>query len=74
MTSLKHEAQYYGLGPLIKRLTLCEELDECACGDVLFHAYLPPPSLPIDGEYFNYYYYIKELIHFNLDIIWMEVN
>uniref|UniRef100_F1KWR6 BTB/POZ domain-containing protein KCTD3 n=1 Tax=Ascaris suum TaxID=6253 RepID=F1KWR6_ASCSU len=48
MTSLKHEAQYYGLGPLIKRLTLCEELDECACGDVLFHAYLPPPSLPID--------------------------
>ncbi|VDK42203.1 unnamed protein product [Anisakis simplex] len=49
LTSLKHEAQYYGLGPLIKRLTLCEELNECACGDVLFHAYLPPPSLPIYG-------------------------
>lgn len=44
--SLKHEAQYYGLGPLVKRLTLCEELDECACGDVLFHALLPPPALP----------------------------
>ncbi|VDN18263.1 unnamed protein product [Gongylonema pulchrum] len=48
MTSLKHEAQYYGLGPLVKRLTLCEELDECACGDVLFHAFLPPPPLPLN--------------------------
>ncbi|CAG9535813.1 unnamed protein product [Cercopithifilaria johnstoni] len=45
---LKHEAQYYGLGPLVKRLTLCEELDECACGDVLFNAYLPPPALPLN--------------------------
>lgn len=50
--TLKHEAQYYGLSPLIKRLTLCEELEECACGDVLFHAYLPPPALPSDGGAF----------------------
>lgn len=44
---LKHEAQYYGLGPLVKRLTLCEELDDCSCGDVLFHGYLPPPVVPL---------------------------
>uniref|UniRef100_A0A0N5AP67 BTB domain-containing protein n=1 Tax=Syphacia muris TaxID=451379 RepID=A0A0N5AP67_9BILA len=44
LTSLKHEALYYGLSPLVRRLTLCEELNECACGDVLFHAYLPPPA------------------------------
>lgn len=44
LTCLKHEALYYGLTPLVRRLTLCEELNECACGDVLFHAYLPPPA------------------------------
>uniref|UniRef100_A0A915PCJ3 J domain-containing protein n=1 Tax=Setaria digitata TaxID=48799 RepID=A0A915PCJ3_9BILA len=48
LVNLKHEAQYYGLGPLVKRLTLCEELDECACGDVLFNAFLPPPALPLN--------------------------
>uniref|UniRef100_A0A158Q805 BTB domain-containing protein n=1 Tax=Elaeophora elaphi TaxID=1147741 RepID=A0A158Q805_9BILA len=51
LMNLKHEAQYYGLGPLVKRLTLCEELDECACGDVLFNAYLPPPALPLNEGY-----------------------
>uniref|UniRef100_A0A914WUA7 BTB domain-containing protein n=1 Tax=Plectus sambesii TaxID=2011161 RepID=A0A914WUA7_9BILA len=47
LVCLKHEAQYYGLGPLVKRLTLCEELDDCSCGDVLFHGYLPPPVVPL---------------------------
>ncbi|VDO26476.1 unnamed protein product [Onchocerca flexuosa] len=51
LINLKHEAQYYALGPLVKRLTLCEELDECACGDVLFNAYLPPPALPLNEDY-----------------------
>ncbi|KAL3985787.1 BTB/POZ domain family protein [Acanthocheilonema viteae] len=51
LMNLKHEAQYYGLGPLVKRLTLCEELDECACGDILFNAYLPPPALPLNEGY-----------------------
>lgn len=42
---LKHEAQYYNIGPLVRRLTLCEELvDQSPCGDVLFHAYLNPPA------------------------------
>lgn len=52
LVNLKHEAQYYGLGPLVKRLTLCEELEECACGDVLFNAYLPPPALPLNEGVF----------------------
>ncbi len=38
------------LGPLVKRLTLCEELDECPCGDVLFHGYLAPPPLPMPQQ------------------------
>ncbi|KAK0409741.1 hypothetical protein QR680_004727 [Steinernema hermaphroditum] len=45
--ALTHEAQFYGITPLVKSLTLCEELDQCACGDVLFHGYLPPPSTPL---------------------------
>ncbi|VDM98767.1 unnamed protein product [Thelazia callipaeda] len=51
LVNLKHEAQYYGLGPLVKRLTLCEELDECGCGDVLFNALLPPPTLPLNENH-----------------------
>ncbi|KAH7709119.1 potassium channel tetramerization domain containing 3 [Aphelenchoides avenae] len=46
LSTLKHEAQYYGVGPLVKRLTLCEEMDDSPCGDVLFHAYLQPPIPP----------------------------
>lgn len=40
---LKHEAEFYGLAPLVKRLTLCEEMERSPCGDILFHAYIPPP-------------------------------
>jgi hypothetical protein len=45
--ALRHEAEYYGLGPLAKRLMLCEDLTHSTCGDVLFYAYLNPPC-----EYF----------------------
>lgn len=44
---LRHEAEYYNISPLIKRLSLCEELTQSACGDVLFYGYLPPPTIPI---------------------------
>ncbi|CAD6199724.1 unnamed protein product [Caenorhabditis auriculariae] len=43
---LKHEAQYFGLAPLVRRLTLCEELDVSSCGTVLFNALIPCPDLP----------------------------
>ncbi|CAD6230010.1 GSCOCG00006687001-RA-CDS [Cotesia congregata] len=45
--TLRHEAEYYGITPLIKRLMLCEDLTHSSCGDVLFYGYLPPPSIPL---------------------------
>nr|KAF6411720.1 SH3KBP1 binding protein 1 [Rousettus aegyptiacus] len=42
-SSLLHEAQFYGLTPLVRRLQLREELDRSSCGNVLFNGYLPPP-------------------------------
>lgn len=42
--ALRHEAEYYGITPLVKRLMLCEDLSQSPCGDVLFYGYLPPPS------------------------------
>ncbi|KAG7261418.1 hypothetical protein CRUP_006282 [Coryphaenoides rupestris] len=43
---LRHEAEFYGITPLVRRLLLCEELDRSSCGSVLFHGYLPPPVVP----------------------------
>lgn len=43
---IRHEAEFYGITPLVRRLLLCEELDRSSCGSVLFHGYLPPPALP----------------------------
>ncbi|TKR57568.1 hypothetical protein L596_030813 [Steinernema carpocapsae] len=50
LQALTHEAQFYGISPLVKRLTLCEELDQCACGNVLFHGHLPPPATPLNDD------------------------
>ncbi|KAF7990909.1 hypothetical protein HCN44_000714 [Aphidius gifuensis] len=44
---LRHEAEYYSLTPLIKRLVLCEDLVQSSCGDVLFYGSLPPPNIPL---------------------------
>lgn len=44
--TLRHEAEFYGISPLVKRLILCEDLNHSSCGDVLFHGYLPPPVAP----------------------------
>jgi len=43
---LRHEAEFYGIAPLVKKLSLCAELDISGCGDVLFYSYLPPPPVP----------------------------
>ncbi|XP_008211196.1 BTB/POZ domain-containing protein KCTD3 isoform X1 [Nasonia vitripennis] len=45
--TLRHEAEYYGITPLVKRLMLCEDLSQSSCGDVLFYGYLPPPNIPL---------------------------
>lgn len=42
MKSLRNEAEFYGIIPLVKRLALCEDLNHSSCGDVLFYGYLPP--------------------------------
>lgn len=45
---LLHEAEFYNVGPLIKRLMLCEDLSySSSCGDILFYGYLTPPQVPI---------------------------
>lgn len=41
---LRHEAEYYNIAPLIKRLILCEDLGLSSCGDILFYGCLPAPS------------------------------
>lgn len=43
---LRHEAEFYNISPLVKRLMLCEEMDESSCGDVLFYGYLPAAEPP----------------------------
>ncbi|CAH1792251.1 unnamed protein product [Owenia fusiformis] len=48
--ALRHEAEYYGVTPLVKRLVLCEEVEQSSCGDVLFHGHLPPPCPPLIKE------------------------
>uniref|UniRef100_G1RUY0 SH3KBP1-binding protein 1 n=1 Tax=Nomascus leucogenys TaxID=61853 RepID=G1RUY0_NOMLE len=48
-SSLLHEAQFYGLTPLVRRLQLREELDRSSCGNVLFNGYLPPPVVCTRG-------------------------
>ncbi|CAH1162973.1 unnamed protein product [Phaedon cochleariae] len=45
--TLRHEAEYYNIAPLVRRLMLCEELTQSTCGDVLFYGYLPPPYIPV---------------------------
>ncbi|KAI6199388.1 BTB domain-containing protein [Aphelenchoides besseyi] len=42
---LLHEAEFYGIAPLVKRLAICEEMNQCPCGDVLFHGLLPAPTV-----------------------------
>ncbi|XP_013109851.2 BTB/POZ domain-containing protein KCTD3 [Stomoxys calcitrans] len=44
--ALRHETEYYGLTPLVKRLALCEDLNHSSCGDVLFYGFLPAPTIP----------------------------
>lgn len=46
ISTLRHESEYYGLAPLVKRLALCEDLNHSSCGDVLFYGFLPAPPIP----------------------------
>ena len=46
MRALLHEAEYYGISPLVKQLSVCLELEKSGCGDVLFYGFLHPPLVP----------------------------
>ncbi|XP_073999721.1 BTB/POZ domain-containing protein KCTD3 isoform X2 [Rhodnius prolixus] len=46
ISHLRHEAEYYGVAPLVKRLLLCEELDQSSCGDIIFYGLLQQPTPP----------------------------
>lgn len=41
---LRHEAEYYNISPLVKRLILCEDLNHSTCGDIWFYAHLSAPG------------------------------
>ncbi|XP_032870130.1 SH3KBP1-binding protein 1 [Amblyraja radiata] len=43
---LRHEAEFYGISPLVRRLELCADSERSSCGSVLFHGFLPPPAIP----------------------------
>ncbi|XP_070562482.1 BTB/POZ domain-containing protein KCTD3-like [Ptychodera flava] len=45
--ALRHEAEFYGITPLVKKLMFCEELERSSCGNVLFHGYLPAAAFPL---------------------------
>ncbi|EFO87964.1 hypothetical protein CRE_05736 [Caenorhabditis remanei] len=49
VSTLKHEALFFGLTPLIRRLTLCEELSSTSCGSVYFCGMIPPPDMPVEA-------------------------
>lgn len=42
--ALIHEAEYYNISPLVKRLHLIEQMDNSHCGDLLFYGLLSAPS------------------------------
>uniref|UniRef100_A0A8D2LRN0 SH3KBP1 binding protein 1 n=1 Tax=Varanus komodoensis TaxID=61221 RepID=A0A8D2LRN0_VARKO len=46
LSLLLHEAQFYGITPLVRRLQLQQELEQSSCGCVLFSGYLPAPVFP----------------------------
>uniref|UniRef100_H2YKV9 BTB domain-containing protein n=1 Tax=Ciona savignyi TaxID=51511 RepID=H2YKV9_CIOSA len=41
--SLKREAEFFGVMPLVSRLSVCEDLEHSSCGNVLFHGVLDFP-------------------------------
>jgi WD40 repeat protein len=51
--SLRHEAEFYGITPLVRRLQLCEDLDRPSCGGVLFHGLVSPPPAPMPFSEFE---------------------
>ena len=43
LSALIHEAKFYGISPLVKQLSLCQNVDKSSCGNILFCGKLDPP-------------------------------
>ena len=50
---LRHEAEFYGITTLIRRLMLCEDLERSSCGDILFTGFIPSPTIPSNQNSFK---------------------
>lgn len=46
LRTLLHEAEFYGVTPLVRRIHMCMSLEQPACGDILFHGFIPAPKPP----------------------------
>lgn len=44
--ALRHEAEFFGVIPLVNRLLACEQADTSSCGNVYFHGMLQCPAFP----------------------------
>ncbi|EDV23638.1 uncharacterized protein TRIADDRAFT_63984 [Trichoplax adhaerens] len=58
LSTVKHEAEFYGITPLVRQLTLCENKSDSGCGSLHFSAYLSSPNdasmkrvLSVTGHY-----------------------
>lgn len=44
ISALIHEANYYGIAPLVKQLIMCQSVGKSSCGNILFCGQLQPPK------------------------------
>ena len=44
LSALIHEAKFYGILPLVKQLTMCQNAGKSNCGNILFCGKLEPPK------------------------------
>lgn len=51
--ALRHEADYFGITPLVRRLMLCDEFEDESCGGILFQAIIPPQYHPMTRDEVN---------------------
>lgn len=58
---LRHEAEYYNISPLVRRLILCEDLNHSSCGDVWFYAHLTPPGTHTHTHITFHFFLMKSL-------------
>lgn len=46
LKALQHEAEYFGIHPLVSQLSICQNMKHSSCGNLLFHGMLQTPNFP----------------------------